>query len=135
MCGAAQEPVGMTDITRAIEVDRDERYRVSVSAQMQSFNYEICLYPPDGAGGFKDGQVIGYGDSSHSQWVGIGADIEGALVRVCVTPGGAMADGGSDIMVRLELERGPGVVENLHAWKILKGLPAGEFRCLTIQFK
>jgi hypothetical protein len=124
----------MTDIIRAIETDKDDRYRLSVSTHRQSFNYEICLYPPDGAGGFKDGQVIGYGDSAHSQWVGVGAEIEGALVRVRVTHDGDTASV-SDILVRLDLERSPGVVEHLHTWEILKGLPPGECKCLTLQFK
>lgn len=124
----------MTDIIRPIEIDKEDRYRVSVSADGQSFNYEISLYPPDDGGGFKDGRIIGYGDSAHSQWVGVGAEIEGALVRVCVTHNGNAASA-SDIRVRLDLERCPGVVEHLQTWEILKGLPPGEVKCLTLQFK
>lgn len=125
----------MTDITQAIEIDSDDRYRVSLSAHIQSFYYEIRLYPPDGAGGFKPGQVIGYGDSAHSQWIGTGAEIEGARVQVCVTHGGNTATSVSDIIVNLDLERSPGVVEHLHTWKINKGLSSGEFKCLTLEFK
>ncbi|HEX8572895.1 MAG TPA: hypothetical protein VF759_09100 [Allosphingosinicella sp.] len=125
----------MTDITQAIEIDQDDKYRVSVSAHIQSFNYEIRLYPPDGEGGFKDGHVIGYGDGAHSQWIGTGAEIEGALVQVCVTHGGNTANSVSDIIVQLDLERSPGVVEHLHTWTIHKGLASGEFKCMTLQFK
>jgi len=125
----------MTDIAQAVEIDSDGNYRVSVSADTPSFHYEIRLYPPDGAGGFKEGRLIGSGDNAHGQGIGTGAEIEGALLQIRAGHGGNSATSLYDVIVELERERGPGIVENLHTWKILRGLMSGESRSMVLQFK
>jgi hypothetical protein len=125
----------MTDVAQAVQIDKDAAYRVSLSADTHSFNYDIRLYPPDGAGGFKEGRLIGSGDNAHSQWIGTGTEIEGALVQICAGHGGDTATSLYDIIVQLERERGPGIVEDLHTWKILRGLTSGESRCMVLQFE
>lgn len=124
----------MTGITRTIESLPDDRIHVSLAAHAQGFRYDITLYMPNGAGGFSDGQVVGSGENAHTQWIGIGSAVAGALAKVCVASSGGLPSR-NEIVVRLQLERESGLFEDLHIWRIAPGLPAGDYKCLTMQFR
>lgn len=125
----------MADDVQIIEIDKDDTFHISVSAHIQSFRYLIDRYLPDGKGGFKDGQRIGRGDNAHSQWLGKGADIEGAKVRVAVTHGGNTAVSMYEIVVRLTVERSSDVMEDVGTWRIKPGLASGDYSFMVLQFK
>jgi hypothetical protein len=125
----------MTDITKAIPVDDDDVLHVSISAHIQTFRYDVTRYLPDGEDGYQDGEPIAWGDNAHSQWLGKGADIRNALIKLCVTHGGQTPTSQYEIVVRLQLERSPGLVEDLTTFRIAPGLATGAYKCLTLQFQ
>lgn len=125
----------MVDFTKPISVNDTDRYRVSVSANIQSFRYVITLYPPDGEGGVLDGKVIADGDNATSQWVGTGAEIRGAIVQVCVTHGGNTPTSLHEIVARVQIEHASGMTEDLTTIRISPGLASGDYKCLALQFQ
>ena len=125
----------MADETQVVEIDKEDSFQVSVSAHIQSFQYVIHCYRPDGNGGFLPGQKIGEGDNAHSQWLGKGVDIEGTKVRVAVTHGGHTTVSKYEIVVRLSVERGSDVHEDVGSWRIKPGLDSGVYSFVTLLFK
>jgi hypothetical protein len=125
----------MVDITKPITVGDSDDYRVSVSANIQSFRYAITSYAPDGNGGFLDGKVVAEGSNENSQWMGKGADIRGSIVQVCVTHGGNTPTSMYEIVARLQIEHANGMVEDITTIRIPPGLASGDYKCMALQFQ
>lgn len=125
----------MTDFVKPVSVSDTDRYRVSVSANFQPFHYVITFYGPDGEGGLREGNVIAEGDNAISLGIGTGAEIRGAIVRVCVTHGGSMPTSLYEIVTRLQLEHAAGITEDLATIRISPGLASGDYKCLALQFQ
>lgn len=124
----------MSEISREITVADDDIVHVSMSAQAQSFTYDLTRYVPDGRGGFLTGQSIGWGGDSHNQWLGKGSDLRGSLVKVCAGQGGNAGASQSEIVIRIQVERYSGVLEDHATIRIPPGLLAGHHKCLTFSF-
>ena len=120
----------MADIEETIEIDKDENFYVSVSAHKQSFIYEIVQFPSEGAAG----RQIGTGSNDHRQWVGKGAAIEGTFIQICVTQGGDTPISVAEIVVRLQIERGPNLFKDCGTWRIPPGQPSGRWDCFMLKF-
>jgi len=125
----------MLDLTRPVKIDDGDQLVVSVSANIQSFEYEITRFPSNGHGGFLPGSLIATGDDGHPQFVGDAATIRASMIQVCVTHKGNTGPSVRTINADLELQRANGGVEHLASIPIPPGLASGGFKCLAIAFE
>lgn len=126
----------MSDPIPTVDVNPNDQLFVRVSANIQSFHYKIYLFQPDGHGGYgPNGQLIGYGDSAHSQWIGAGAQIKGRGLEVCVSQGGNTPTTLHPITVDLEIRHPNGAFQQaMPPWTITPGLGAGDV-CMAVIFQ
>jgi hypothetical protein len=124
----------VSGISKVITVADDDVLHVSVSAPTHSFTYDMTHYVPDGNGGFQNGQSIGWGGNCHTQWLGKGSGLRGSLVKVCAGQSGSARLSRFEIIVRIQIERCSGVLEDCATIRIPPGLPVGQHKCLTFSF-
>ena len=125
----------MIDIRKPIPIDDSDMLRITVSAHIQSFTYDIKRYLPDGNGGFQPGHLVALGDDETPRCDVAGATLHGARVKVCTTHGGHTETSQYEIRVDFQIERSSGELEGLTTLRIAPGLESGEYRCLTLQFQ
>jgi hypothetical protein len=122
------------DMTKAIAVADGDRLKVSMQVHVQPFRYDVTRYRADGNGGYQDGEVIAWGSDSDSEWVGLGSDIRGSRIKICVTPGGQAALSQYEIVAQFRIERASGGIDDLPDMQIAPGLASGDYECRMLQF-
>jgi hypothetical protein len=132
---ASPEKAGMMiDMTKTITVADGDRLKVSVQIHVQTFHYDVTRYRPDGEGSYQEGEVIACGSESENEWIGLGSDIRGSRIKVCVTPGGETALSQYEIVAQFRIERASGRIDDLPDMQIAPGLASGDYECRTLQF-
>lgn len=123
------------DITKAITLADGDELNVSISAYRQSFQYDVTRYPPDAAGDHVAEEMLARRSDREPEWSGAAQDIRGYCIKVCVTQGGETELSEYEILARFQIRRASGAVDELPVLQIAPGLPAGNYRWLTLQFQ
>jgi hypothetical protein len=131
----ASEGILMIAPGKPIQIACDDQYRVTISSNIQSFQYIIRHFPSDGAGGFLDGQVLAMGSNSNPEFTMPGASIHESIIQVCVTHGRQTGNSRDKIVAQLEVVRSNGQVEQVKTLSIPAGLGSPVSECFAVQFR